>query len=69
MPTKTVQSAPAMQPKQHSHATFILRIWSDAPNSWRGSLENIHTGDKRNFAMPEQMLSHLYKQCTTPNTA
>lgn len=46
--------------EQGRYRAFVLRIWPNEGAGWRCSLESVATGDKRQFALPEQMLSHLY---------
>ncbi len=48
------------QPMQDGYVSLLLRLWPATENGWCGSIENVHTGELRHFALPEQLLSHLY---------
>ncbi len=32
------------------YQAYLLRCWADAPGSWRFSMEDPHTGERRGFA-------------------
>ena len=42
MPT----SGPGRAPRYHS---YLLRCWSEGPGTWRFSVEDPHTGERRGF--------------------
>jgi hypothetical protein len=60
----------AMLAEQPGYRSYLLRLWrvgsADAP-SWRVSLEDVRTHERRNFASLEQLVAFLKEQ-TDRNT-
>lgn len=49
----------------HRYMAYMLRLWqvdSDQGLSWRASLENPHTGERRGFASLEALFKFLEEQ-------
>jgi hypothetical protein len=53
----------AMVSEQPGYRSYLLRLWrigtADVPSSWRASLEDARTHQRRNFASLEQLYAFL----------
>lgn len=51
--------APGSRP---AYLSYLLRLWRTGDretNSWRGSLEDAHTGERQGFASLEALMAYL----------
>jgi hypothetical protein len=56
--------------KQLRYLSFLLRLWQVKQNgreTWRASLEDPRTGEKRGFASLEALMDFLYAQVREGN--
>lgn len=49
-----------IQPKPAHYRSFLLRLWEDSDSqTWRFSLEDPHTGERRGLANLDKLLGFL----------
>jgi hypothetical protein len=49
--------------ESYEYHAYLLRLWREEKVAlWRASLENTHTGERRNFASLEKLLSFIEEQ-------
>jgi hypothetical protein len=52
----------AIDTEQPRYLAYMLRLWqvkSDGEQTWRASLEDAHTGERRGFANLDQLFGYL----------
>jgi len=50
-------------PSAKKYRSYLLRLWrAEAPDQWRASLEDPHTGKRIGFASLEQLFAFLMEQ-------
>jgi hypothetical protein len=55
--------------KQPGYRSYLLRLWQVStaePSSWRMSLEDVRTHERRNFASLEQLFAFLIEETGAP---
>ena len=55
-----------LEPTYHA---FLIRLWREEANTWRGTLENAHTGKRHAFANVDLLLSHIRNQIQNDTSA
>jgi hypothetical protein len=55
--------------KQPAYHSYLLRLWQEdkQSRSWRMSLENAHTGERRGFASLEALFDFLCQLMEVPS--
>lgn len=48
------------------YLAFLIRLWREDKNLWRGTLENPHTGDRLTFADVAALLTYVQQQTAGP---
>ncbi len=55
-----------MKREQYDYLSYLLRLWpvgvKDGKYIWRGSLENIHTGERKGISSLEDLYIFLQQQ-------
>lgn len=51
-----------MRDRKRRYLAYLLRLWQVRDKGqvgWRASIENVHTGERRGFASPEELFAFL----------
>ncbi len=54
----------ANQAQRPTYIAYMLRLWREDATTWRGTLENPHTGERHAFATAEALFLFLRAQVT-----
>ncbi|MCA9958002.1 MAG: hypothetical protein R3E31_03530 [Chloroflexota bacterium] len=52
------------QVRPPTYIAYMLRLWREDATTWRGTLENPHTGEQHHFATAEALFIFLQTQLT-----
>ncbi|MCA9921001.1 MAG: hypothetical protein KC419_16945 [Anaerolineales bacterium] len=45
-----------------SYIAYLIRLWHESPDVWRGMLADPHTGERRYFTDADELLAFLREQ-------
>ncbi|MCL4867531.1 MAG: hypothetical protein KJ063_01065 [Anaerolineae bacterium] len=48
--------------KMPDYIAYLVRLWREDDKTWRGTLEDPHTGQRYVFAEVEALLAHIREQ-------
>ena len=51
------------------YIAYLVRLWREGPDIWRGMLEDPHTGERFYFKDANDLLAFLREQITQENEA
>jgi hypothetical protein len=50
------------QNNQPGYRAFLIRLWREDENSWRGTVEDPHSGQQKAFAEVDLLLAYIRNQ-------
>lgn len=59
----------ANQAQRPTYIAYMLRLWREDATTWRGTLENPHTGERHAFATAADLFLFLHAQLMTTAVA
>ncbi len=50
-----------------TYLAFLVRLWREGDDTWRGTLEDPHSGQRHAFAEVDELLAYIREQTQSDN--